>query len=62
LATLHRERVSSVAALQQAHGPFDAVVVAAGAAVGALGEAPLRALPLQLCQVRQVGRKSGGQD
>ena len=45
------KQVRSVAQLQQEHGPFTAVVVAAGAAVGSLTDAPLQNLPVQLCQV-----------
>ncbi len=48
-AELHIQHVESVAALQQQHGPFDAVVVAAGAAVGSINEVGEQ-LPLDLCQ------------
>ncbi len=37
-ARLVRERVASLAELDALHGPHDAVIVAAGAAVGALPE------------------------
>ena len=37
-AELHAEAVASVERLQAEHGPFDAVVVAAGAAAGTLPE------------------------
>lgn len=49
---LHATQVHSVKSLQREHGPFNAVIVAAGAAVGALADAPLQGLPLQLCQVQ----------
>ena len=37
-AELHTETVPSVAQLQAEHGPFDGIVVAAGAAAGILPE------------------------
>ncbi len=58
---LHRVRgrppppqVHSVTQLQQEHGPFHAVVVAAGAAAGTLADAPFKSLPMRLCQVGRV--------
>ena len=35
---LHRQRVGSLAALQDSDGPFDAIIIAAGAAAGVLPE------------------------
>ena len=35
---LHQQRVQSLAALQESGGPFDAIIVAAGAAAGVLPE------------------------
>eukprot|EP00967_Tisochrysis_lutea_P092619 scaffold133663_cov17-Tisochrysis_lutea.AAC.1 len=43
-------KISSIAELQHAYGPFHVVVVAAGAAVGALADAQLQSLPLRLSQ------------
>ena len=37
-ASLRLQQVHSLASLEQQHGPYDAVVVAAGAAVGTLPE------------------------
>jgi len=49
-AVLHKQQISSIAELQHAYGPFHVVVVAAGAAVGALADAQLQSLPLRLSQ------------
>ncbi|KAK9814738.1 hypothetical protein WJX72_010698 [[Myrmecia] bisecta] len=48
-ATLVHERVTSLALLEQQQGPFDAVIVAAGAAVATIPEIGDR-VPLELCQ------------
>ena len=42
--------MGSIREVQQEHGPFHAVIVATGAAVGALADAPPD-LSLRLCQV-----------
>eukprot|EP00887_Chlorella_sp_A99_P005223 scaffold1.g5223.t1 len=49
VAELRRARVESLAQLQREQGPYVAVVVAAGAAVGTIAEAG-GLLPLELCQ------------
>lgn len=59
---MHRQTVRSVAELNGSeHGPFDAVVVAAGAAVGTIQELE-GVLPLQVCQVRQYRQYRLGND
>lgn len=58
-ATLSRQAVPSLARLQAAAGPFDAVVVAAGAAIGSIDE--LRGvLPLELCHGYSLDMRPGG--
>lgn len=45
-------RISSLDMLEEQHGPFDAVVVAAGAAAGTIKEVAEAKVPLRICQVR----------
>lgn len=47
-------KVSSLAALEEQHGPFDAVVVAAGAAAGTIKEVADAKVPLRICQVSSL--------
>eukprot|EP00891_Asterochloris_glomerata_P002033 jgi/Astpho2/2033/Aster-x0499 len=49
-ATLRLQHVTSLAALEAHHGPFDAVIVAAGAAAATIAEIEAAALPLELVQ------------
>ena len=48
-ATFHKRRVSSLAQLEHEEGPFDGIVIAAGAAVDSIAESKGH-LPLDLCQ------------
>ena len=48
--SLHKDRVLSCTDLELQHGPLDAIIVAAGAAVGCIAELKGK-LPLRLCHV-----------